>query len=402
MNPSDLLRRFSGLWDNSFLRVWQNFDYHDIHLTLTVSRAAHRDVDPRSSQLYSSGVSNNKKSTVFPKTEEKSRLLESLAVFQTLEPEELEVVAEHSAWLHCHKGEVVFGPEQDQGKGHGRVYAVYEGEVLITKSGDEKRNISLATFVKGESFGELSLFDREPGNNVALCEQDTTLLVFPLDGLAGTLFAQHPKIGAKVLSNLLAMVARRIRSTNRLIAEKTPWVEELRRQVMIDKLTGLYNAGYLEQELAQTIDQRQAGVSLLMIKPDNLKTLNDRFGHKAGDRTLQLMAAELRTLLGDGPTPVRYKGDVFTVIMPEASHEAAKQTAYTIRQAMRTIDLTELTADSASKNAGEQCLRITVSVGVACYPNGCASAAQLVEGAYRNMFVARNRGGNRIYSQRKK
>jgi len=311
-------------------------------------------------------------------------------------------VAEHSAWLHCHKGEVVFGPEQDQGKGHGRVYAVYEGEVLITKSGDEKRNISLATFVKGESFGELSLFDREPGNNVALCEQDTTLLVFPLDGLAGTLFAQHPKIGAKVLSNLLAMVARRIRSTNRLIAEKTPWVEELRRQVMIDKLTGLYNAGYLEQELAQTIDQRQAGVSLLMIKPDNLKTLNDRFGHKAGDRTLQLMAAELRTLLGDGPTPVRYKGDVFTVIMPEASHEAAKQTAYTIRQAMRTIDLTELTADSASKNAGEQCLRITVSVGVACYPNGCASAAQLVEGAYRNMFVARNRGGNRIYSQRKK
>jgi diguanylate cyclase (GGDEF)-like protein len=213
------------------------------------------------------------------------------------------------------------------------------------------------------------------------------------------LFSSHPLIKAKILRALLAIVARRIRSTNRLIAEKSPWVQELRRQVMMDKLTGLYNAGYLEEEFPQLLEQKPKGTCFLMIKPDNLKNLNDSYGHQAGDRTLQLMAAELRRQLQDRGIPIRYKGDVFSVILAEVGLEAARELAERIRAGMSKVDVSEVSLGSPEPRTD---LRITVSIGVAGYPNGGSSAERLVERAYENLFTARNRGGNRICSQQRK
>ena len=335
--------------------------------------------------------------------DEKIRLLETLGVFHTLEAEELEAVAESSSWRSYAKGETVYS--KDEEKGSGRIYVVQRGEVLITKRGDEQRDITLATFVGGESFGELSLFDADAMDTSALCEGDTTLLVFPgetdekrAEAKAEKLFSTHPRIKAKILRALLAIVARRIRSTNRLIAEKSPWVQELRRQVMMDKLTGLYNSGYLEEEFPHLLESKPKGTCFLMIKPDNLKSLNDSYGHQAGDRTLQLMADELRSQLGDRGIPIRYKGDVFSVILSEAGLQAARALAEKIRQGMSRIDVSEVSLGSPEPRTD---LRITVSIGVAGYPNAASSAEGLVNRAYENLFTARNRGGDRICSQQK-
>jgi diguanylate cyclase (GGDEF)-like protein len=274
--------------------------------------------------------------------------------------------------------------------------------VLITKSGDQQRDITLANFVAGESFGELSLFDSEIAATSARCEQDTILLVFPGEedpkasaAQAETLFREHPRIKATILRNLLAMVARRIRSSNTLIAEKSPWVQELRRQVMLDKLTGLYNAGYLEEELPRLLEQKADGTCFLMIKPDNLKNLNDCYGHQAGDRTLQLMAGQLRRQLGKKGIPVRYKGDVFSVILPQTGLAAARAAAESIREAMGKLDVSEVSKGSSQPRSD---LRITVSLGVAAVSSGDLEADRLVERAYENMFSARNSGGNRVCS----
>lgn len=333
-------------------------------------------------------------------------ILKVLGVFQSLNSDELAVIAQNSAWRSFRKGEVVYPNTSDKDGGTGRIYTVQQGEVLITKSGDEHRDITLATFVAGESFGELSLFDRGIADTTARCEEDTTLLIFPgarkpdrAAAQAETLFSKHPEIKAKILRTLMAIVARRIRITNRLIVEKSPWVQELRRQVMLDKLTGLYNAGYLEEDFLRLLEQKPEGTCFLMIKPDNLKTLNDSYGHQAGDRTLQLMASELRGQLADGGIPIRYKGDVFSVILPQMGLEAARETAEQIRAGMSKIDVSEVSRESANPRTD---LGITVSVGVAAYPNGGASADKLIERAYENLFTARNRGGDRICSQQRK
>jgi diguanylate cyclase (GGDEF)-like protein len=341
---------------------------------------------------------NEEKNTVA-----KLRLLRSLGVFHSLDEEELGLVAETASWRSFGKGQIIYPTDTHEDGGSGRIYVIQNGEVLITKSGDEQRNIALATFLSGESFGELSLFDRETVATSARCEEDTTLLVFPgarepgrAAAQAEKLFGGHPQIKAKVLRTLLGMVARRIRRTNRLIAEKSPWVQVLRRQMMLDKLTGLYNPGYLEQEFPGLLEQNPTGTCFLMIKPDNLKTLNDRYGHQAGDRTLQLMASELRRLLGTRDVPIRYKGDVFSVILPEAGLAAGRELAERIRKAMGEIDVSEVSLGSPEPRTD---LRVTVSVGVAACPETGGSPEKLIERAYENLFIARNRGGDRICSQ---
>jgi len=323
-----------------------------------------------------------------------------------LETVELEAIAANTAWRSFDKGQFVYSSEEDGAPGSGRIYAVRRGEVLITKRGDEQRDIALATFVSGESFGELSLFEEDTVETSARCEEDTTLLIFPGEGKADRaadqkeeLFAVHPQIKAKILRALLAIVARRIRGTNRLIAEKSPWVQELRRQVMMDKLTGLYNAGYLEEQFPRLMEGKPRGTCFLMIKPDNLKNLNDSYGHQAGDRTLQLMAAELRERLGKRGVAIRYKGDVFSVILPEAGLETARELAEQIRGGMSKVDVSEVSLGSTDPRTD---LGITVSIGVAGYPDGGSSAVKLIERAYENLFTARNRGGNRICSQQRK
>jgi diguanylate cyclase (GGDEF)-like protein len=336
------------------------------------------------------------------KAKNKIRLLESLDVFQSLSTEQLEVIGKLAKWKSFSKGQAVYTNEAGDSRGSGRIYAVHEGEVLITKSGDAQRDITLANFVAGESFGELSLFDRETVDTSAHCESDTTLLVLPAEDdphqavdRVDRLFRDHPQIKATILFNLLAMVARRIRSSNKLIAEKSPWVQELRRQVMRDKLTSLYNAGYLEEELPRLLEQKADDTCFLMIKPDNLKNLNDHYGHQAGDRTLQLMAEELRRQLGKRGIAIRFKGDVFSVILPQAGSTAAEQIAEQIREGMSKIDVSEVSRDSAEPRSD---LRITVSLGIAVVPSGGIQADTLIDQAYQNMFSARNGGGNRVCS----
>ena len=337
---------------------------------------------------------------------DKTQLLETIGVFNTLEAEELQAIAASSEWRSFGKGEFVYSREEGCDSGSGRIYAVQLGEVLITKRGDEHRDITLATFVSGESFGELSLFEGDTVDTSARCEEDTKLLVFPGESepkraaaQAEKLFSAHPRVKAKILQALLAIVARRIRGTNRLIAEKSPWVQELRRQVMMDKLTGLYNAGYLEEQFPRLMEDKPRGTCFLMIKPDNLKNLNDSYGHQAGDRTLQPMAAELRGRLGKHGVAIRYKGDVFSVILPEAGLEGARELAEQIRSGMSKVDVSEVSLGSTNPRTD---LRITVSIGVAGYPDGGSSAVKLIERAYENLFSARFRGGNRICSLQRK
>jgi diguanylate cyclase (GGDEF)-like protein len=351
-------------------------------------------------------VSKNKDQGNQTGQQDKIDLLKTLGVFQTLEAKELETIAANSAWRDFGKGEFVYSSERGGESGSRRIYVVQQGEVLITKRGDEQRDISLATFVSGESFGELSLFEGDGVDTTARCEEDSKLLVFPGESeperaraQVEKLFGAYPRIRAKILQALLATVARRIRGTNRLIAEKSPWVQELRRQVMLDKLTGLFNSGYLEEEFPRILEVKAEGTCFLMIKPDNLKNLNDKYGHQAGDRTLQLMAAELRRQLGDRGIPIRYKGDVFSVILPEAGLDTTRELAENIRRGMSKVDVSEVSFGSTEPRND---LGITVSIGVAGYPNGGGSAEKIIDRAYENLFTARNRGGNRICSQQKK
>ena len=317
--------------------------------------------------------------------EKKINLLQKVELFSTLTPEELEIVAYHSQMVQCRSGSLIF-MEDSPGN---ELYVINEGEVLITRRRGGA-DVDIAQFIAGESFGEWDLFGNTPRIATAAATKDSLLLVFPREGMNFHMFLQkYPKMSARMIYKLLGIIAARVRSTHRLINEKTPWVRNLRKQMLLDKLTGLYNKNYLMEECDGLLSRVDSPGALLIIKPDNFKEINDGFGHEAGDKLLILMSIFIMSALREPDIAIRYGGDEFAVVLPDTARDEAIAVARDLGVVLHGIDLEQITGPSSRVN-------ITVSIGIAAYPLCGADAPTLAEGAREKMLRARAKGGNRI------
>ena len=152
-----------------------------------------------------------------------------------------------------------------------------------------------------------------------------------------------------------------------------------------DGLTGLYNHRYfqerLEQELARA-RQHDERLALLFADLDHFKAFNDRAGHQAGDEALRGLAGLLANELRRVDIAARYGGEEFAVILPDTGSWGAQEVAERIR---RAVDQTSLARD-----------RVTISIGVAVFPDDADTGAALIDRADWAMYRAKRRGRNRI------
>jgi diguanylate cyclase (GGDEF)-like protein len=309
----------------------------------------------------------------------KKELLRRVRMFSCLSEEELDTVARYCRFYRFGKGEVIY----DQGSAGEELFIIDRGEVHITKTDRGGHARDVAHFLPGESFGELDLLGGEPRQSAAVALEETRLLIFPMRGVRfHDILERHPHIFARVLHQLLAMIASRIRSTNRLISESTPWVRGLRKQLLSDPLTGLYNRTYLEEEAE--LGAGPAG--LLLLKPDNFKQVNDTCGHQAGDQVLRMLAGVVSGWCVGGEA-VRYRGDEFAVLLPGASPEIAARRAGELKEEVEGTSLPPVAGSISG---------LTASIGVACYPSEAPDREELISLAVQRMLEARNRGGSRI------
>jgi diguanylate cyclase (GGDEF)-like protein len=314
--------------------------------------------------------------------QQKIALLGKSALFSPLGSEELALVARYSGYRTFSPGQVVF----EEGSHREELYMIREGTVVIRRRVDDAEQ-DIARFVSGEVFGEMDLLDTAPRSASAVADGSATLLVFPDRIEFGKLLEKHPDVFARVLRKLLGEVARRIRAIDRLISEKTPWIEDLKRQLHRDKLTGLFNRAFLEEELPR-IASAEPCTSLLVVKPDNFKAINDTFGHEAGDKTLVLLSDAVKSHLGERDIGVRFRGDEYCIILPGRDAAAASELAEIMRAAVRGIDVRQAT--------GSDAISLTGSVGVSSHPRPSADAKALVARAFEQLWAARNAGGDRI------
>jgi len=316
---------------------------------------------------------------------EKIELLRRVGIFSRLRDNEIEVIARYSEMRPFPAGTEIF----EEGSIGEDLYVVGAGTVLITRrEGDHDRD--LARFIAGECFGELDMFQNSPRNARALAESDARLLVFPQRGVRfAEVLATHPEISAQLLHKLLAMIAGRIRSTNRLISEKSQWIQDLKKQMMSDKLTGLYNRTFLEEDFPSYLSE-DAVLCLAVIKPDNFKLINDNYGHDTGDRVLRLLADTVKSALRENDIAVRYRGDEFAIVLNGTSSEDALHIAKRLKDTIRSLDVSEL--------LNGQDLTITASVGIAGYPHHAEDAGSLVKIAFDTMLKAREGGGDMVLS----
>jgi diguanylate cyclase (GGDEF)-like protein len=155
----------------------------------------------------------------------------------------------------------------------------------------------------------------------------------------------------------------------------------------IDSLTGLYNRTYffsaLEREIARG-DRSGRAFCLVMLDLDDLKAVNDRFGHIAGDQVLRSVADIVRGGVRKIDVAARYGGDEFVALLPETDPTGGWVLAEKVR-------LTVAEQAPPGVDPGP-----TVSVGVVSYPADGRSADALLVSADRAMYASKRGGKNRV------
>ena len=157
-----------------------------------------------------------------------------------------------------------------------------------------------------------------------------------------------------------------------------------------DDLTRLYNSRYLNQFLHQEVKRcRRYGyaVSVVFLDLDGFKSVNDRYGHLAGGRTLTEIGRVIRASVRDTDIVSRFGGDEFTVVLPQTGVEGARVIAERVRSAIETWDYHETLGLD---------LRLTASIGIACYPDHAETREGWIGQADRAMYRVKEQGKNGI------
>jgi len=151
---------------------------------------------------------------------------------------------------------------------------------------------------------------------------------------------------------------------------------QARHLALTDGLTGLYNRRHLSRLLARELTRsrrHEHSLAVLMLDLDDFKQYNDRYGHLAGDDVLCRLADLIRSLVRDSDTAFRYGGEEFTLVLPETNGRAAVALAERLR---RTVE------EHAFVVRGDTDVgRITISVGVATYPEEAHDVEGLIHAA---------------------
>jgi diguanylate cyclase (GGDEF)-like protein len=180
--------------------------------------------------------------------------------------------------------------------------------------------------------------------------------------------------------------------TKRLWAERELTQSNLRLhdKAMRDALTGLYNRGYLEESLdreASRARRRNQPLGVMMIDIDHFKRCNDTFGHAAGDAVLRTLGQYLLSLARGEDIPCRYGGEEFVLVMTHASPATVQERAERLR-----LGVQELNIECDGRNVGP----ITLSVGIAMFPDHGESGQAVLLAADAALYRAKQAGRNRV------
>ncbi len=155
-----------------------------------------------------------------------------------------------------------------------------------------------------------------------------------------------------------------------------------------DDLTGLYNTRYLYRTLQAHLDSHPSqSVSVIFMDIDSFKSVVDTYGHLNGSRTIAELAAVIQPLLPEGCYGVSYGGDEFVVVLVDHDRAAGARVAEQIRSAIATSYF--LTLQGLA-------IRITVSCGVATYPDDAHNLIEILGNADHALFESKRRGKNTV------
>jgi diguanylate cyclase (GGDEF)-like protein len=177
--------------------------------------------------------------------------------------------------------------------------------------------------------------------------------------------------------------------TTMLAADIRFAVDKIKQVSDTDELTGSYNmrafSSMLQRSFRQAVRYGHA-LSVVMIDSDNLKQVNDKHGHESGNRLLQHLVRCIREQLRGSDVMARFGGDEFILLLPETNSKGALDVAERIRKAVESSRFDVRSGDT----------NITVSLGIASYPEDGANLDVILDKADKAMYRSKQRGRNRV------
>ena len=233
-------------------------------------------------------------------------------------------------------------------------------------------------------------------------EQYSTL--FDVDGRAGSVLSLPLLCEKKTTIGILNLLRSSINGFSeaeigflQLIAvhaagviDKTILFHNTQELAYTDGLTSIFNRRYFDQRYSREIlraKRYKRALSLLMVDIDYFKKYNDTFGHLMGDKVLRKVANIIEEELRRADIVCRYGGEEFVVILPEIDQDNAFRVAEKLRTAVRTI--------SFKKNK-QPATHVTISIGVASFPDNGNNAEKILEAADKALYRAKELGRDKV------
>jgi diguanylate cyclase (GGDEF)-like protein len=214
---------------------------------------------------------------------------------------------------------------------------------------------------------------------------------------AGFVFLDNFRSKRRIIPNEYRFIETLLR-TSSYMYQNLSLMEQLRflfvkaeKEAITDPLTDLFNYRYLIHQSNRQIsrDQRHNSIfSLIMIDIDFFKKYNDAFGHQAGDLILRRIAKAIMENTRTSDIVCRYGGEEFVIISPELSKNDAKRMAEKLREIVAKLKLPQIKTVPTSN--------LTISSGVASFPEDGSTPYQLILSADKAMYKAKETGRNKV------
>ena len=179
---------------------------------------------------------------------------------------------------------------------------------------------------------------------------------------------------------------------------KKRYTERLRDNVQLsiemaitDGLTGLYNRRYMETHLSALVEQaasRGKPLTALVLDIDFFKSINDSYGHDAGDDVLREFATRVRKSIRGIDLACRFGGEEFVIVMPETDMGVATIVAERLRR--------RIASETFPIQQGSSSIEVTISIGIAALDAADANAGNILKRADQALYRAKRDGRNRV------
>jgi len=317
---------------------------------------------------------------------EEIKFLKNVAIFNSFTTGELKIILESLKLKEIKKNEKLFN-EGDEGN---ELFIVKTGSIISSIKTSTGAQREIANFRSGDFFGEMSIFENAARSATCFSKEDSIVYSFHKTDFF-KLLESRPDFAIRIIYKMLNITTQRLRNTGKFLSEMVRWGNEASKRAVTDELTGIYNRHYLDNALKDYFRKSKTSgkpLSIIMVDLDHFREINNLYDHKTGDLSIIEVVKVFKNHLREQDSMARYGGDEFTVILRETEQNDAFELAETIRKEVCKIDIL--------KNLGGKMSSLSLSMGLATFPDNADNLEDLRQKADRALYKAKDSGRNRV------